>query len=388
MTRVRLHSDVRSRPDGEEWIVGRLSTGRTVALPRTGKRALDLLAEGLTAPEVATRLRTETGEDIDVPDFVEALVALGFVVELDGEGAAEPRHRPPPLAKIRPRHVRWLLHPVLPFLVAVLATAAALSRPPVPLSHRTLLWSDHGSAVLASGACFGWALIMLHEYAHLLTARATGVHGRIGLGTRLQFLVVQTDISGIELAPRRHRLTAYLSGIAVNVTAASLLALATHTVDGTPRRLLAALALLSLLPVPFQLMVFTRTDLYFVLQDLLRCRDLYGDGLAYARHLTQRLLGRAAPEDDPSRALPARERRSVRLYSAVLVIGTALCLSALAVVTLPADAVLLAGALADLGSGSSVGERLDAVAVVVTLGGVHALWARTWWRARRASAAR
>lgn len=383
MTRVRLHA-LDSRPDGEEWIVGRMATGRFVALPEVGKQALDLLGRGLSAAEVGERLRETTGDDIDVPDFVEALLGLGFVAEVDGREIAEPAPPRPTLARIRPRHVRWVLSPVVPVLLGLVMATALLARPPVPLTYRTLLWSPHGSAVIALGAGVGWTLLLLHECAHLVTARATGVPGRMRLGTRLQFLVMQTDISGIELAPRRHRLTAYLAGIATNLTLASLAALAAAAAHGTPRRVLAAVTLLALLPLPFQLMVFMRTDLYFVLQDLTRCRDLYGDGVAYTKYAARRVLDRK-PVVDPSRELPAHERRAVRTYSVVLVVGTTLCLAFLATVTLPADVTLFARAVAGLGPGHSAGRRLDATAVVVALGGVHVLWARTWWRDRRLS---
>ncbi|RZB14817.1 PqqD family protein [Streptomyces sp. F001] len=380
--RVRLH-ELDSRPDGEEWIVGRMATGRFVALPGIGKRALDLLGQGLTTDEVTERLRAETGDDIDVREFVEALVDLGFVAEVDGREVASPAVPRPSLARIRPRHVRWTLSPAVPVLLGVLFATTLLARPDVSLNYRTLLWSSHGSAVIAFGAAAGWSLLLLHECAHLLTARATGVPGRIRLGTRLQFLVMQTDISGIELAPRRHRLTAYLAGIATNLAVAALAALAAGAVDGTAQRVLAALTLLALLPLPFQLMVFMRTDLYFVLQDLTRCRDLYGDGVAYAKYAARRVFRTRTKGEDPSRALPAHERRAVRVYSVVLVVGTTLCLAFLATVTLPADVTLFARAVAaGLGPGHSVWERLDAVAVVVTLGGVHVLWARTWWRNR------
>lgn len=384
MNRVRLHP-LDSRPDGDEWIVGRRATGRFVALPEVGKQALDLLGEGLTPAEVGDRLRARTGDDIDVPDFVEALVGLGFVAEVDGRPVDQEPPPTPTLAWIRPRHVRPLLSPALPVAVAVLIAVTLLSRPPVPLDYRTLLWSSHGSAVLALGAGVGWSLLLLHECAHLLTARATGVAGRMRLGTRLQFLVMQTDISGIELAPRRHRLTAYLAGIATNLTAASLAALAAGATTGTPRRILAAVALLALLPLPFQLLVFLRTDLYFVLQDLTRCRDLYGDGVAYTRYRVRRLTrrrGRRTDGPDPSLGLPAHERRAVRVYSVVLVVGTTLCLGFFAAVTLPADLALLARAVARSVAGGSAWDRLDGIAVVVALGGLHALWLRTWWRGR------
>ncbi|WP_328976471.1 hypothetical protein [Streptomyces canus] len=384
MNRVRLHA-LDSRPDGDEWIVGRRATGRFVALPEVGKLALDLLGQGLAPTEVGERLRARTGDDVDVPDFVEALLGLGFVAEVDGRVIDQEPPPTPTLAWIRPRHVRWLLSPAVPVAVVLLIAVTLLTRPPVPLDHRTLLWSAHGSAVIALGAAVGWGLLLLHECAHLLTARATGVAGRMRLGTRLQFLVMQTDISGIELAPRRHRLTAYLAGIATNLTAASLAALAAGVTTGTPRRVLAAVALLALLPLPFQLMVFMRTDLYFVLQDLTRCRDLFGDGAAYTKYRARRLLrrrGRRTDDRDPSLGLPAHERRAVRVYSAVLVVGTALCLAFFAAVALPADLTLFARAVVKSGTGQSAGDRLDGIAVVVTLGGLHALWLRTWWRSR------
>ncbi|WP_369259330.1 hypothetical protein [Streptomyces sp. R35] len=381
MNRVRLHA-LDSRPDGDEWIVGRMATGQFVALPEIGKQALDLLGQGLSAAEVGEHLREATGDDIDVPDFVEALLGLGFVAEVDGEQVPQPAPPKPTFARIRPRHVRWVLSPVVPVLIGLLIAAALLTRPPVPLGYRTLLWSPHGSAVIALGAGVGWTLLLLHECAHLVAARATGVAGRMRLGTRLQFLVMQTDISGIELAPRRHRLTAYLAGIATNLTVASVAALAAGATDGTARRILAAVTLLALLPLPFQLMVFMRTDLYFVLQDVTRCRDLYGDGVTYTKYAARRVFRRTTAVD-PSRALPAHERRAVRAYSVVLVVGTALCLAFLATVTLPADITLLARAVTRLGPGHSTAQSLDATAVVVALGGVHVLWARTWWRGRR-----
>ncbi|MBC9716713.1 hypothetical protein H9Y04_29685 [Streptomyces sp. TRM66268-LWL] len=390
-TTVRLHP-LACRSDRDEWIVGRMATGQFVALPEVGKRVIDLLQEGLSVPDVGVRLRQETGEDLDVREFVTALMDLEFVAEADGLPVPAAPPEPPPLSRVRPRHVRWTLHPALPVTAAVLVAAALVllgHRRDLSLDFRTLLWSSHGSLVIALHASAGWALLLLHETAHLLTARATGVPGHIGLGTRLQFLVLQTDISGIELAPRRHRLTAYLAGIAVNLTAFALAVLGAAAVQpGTlPHRVLLALALTALLPLPFQLMVFMRTDLYFVLQDLTGCRDLYGDGVAYAAYLGRRLLRRpprpGSPDGDPSALLPRHERRAVRIYTVVLVVGTAACLAFLAAITLPADLTLLSGAASGLVSGHSAAATLDAAAVLVFLGGLHILWAVTWLRNRR-----
>ncbi|MGX1028355.1 hypothetical protein [Streptomyces sp. SAI-097] len=396
-THVLLH-DLAVRQDRDEWIVGRMATRTFVALPAAGARAVELLGAGLSVGCTEESLRAETGEEFDIADFVGDLAALGFVARIGDRPVPDAEPPRASLPWLRPRHVRLALHPVLPLLVAVLLAAAAVvlvRRPDLLPGYRDLLWSRHGSVVLLSGAAAGWTLLLAHELAHLVTARAAGVPGRMRLGTRLQFLVMQTDISGIELAPRRHRLTAYLAGIALNLSVASvlLLVLAATETGTTAHRLLAAALLLALLPLPFQCMVFTRTDLYFVLQDLTGCRDLYGDGLAYARYRFRRSVRwirgvrsvRSARDDgpDPSARLPAHERRAVRVYSVVLVVGTAACLTFMAAVTLPVDIALLARAVRGLGPGHGLADNADAVAVLVVLGGVNVLWLVTWWRNRR-----
>jgi hypothetical protein len=132
-------------------------------------------------------------------------------------------------------------------------------------------------------------------------------------------------------------------------------------------------------------MVFTRTDLYFVLQDLTGCRDLYGDGLAYARYAFRRAVrpSRRAGTADPSTRLPPHERRAVRLYSVVLVAGTAACLAFMAAVTLPVDIALLVAAARGIGPGHGLAGNADSAAVLIVLGGINVLWLVTWWRNRR-----
>ncbi|MCX4744602.1 hypothetical protein OG455_03535 [Kitasatospora sp. NBC_01287] len=393
-TVVRLH-ELATRPDGDEVIVGRLATGDFVALPPVGARAIELLGLRLTAGEARDRLAAETGSEVDVVDFLDNLVALGFVAEIDGmpvPGAEPPR---PTLPWLTPSRAAWSLSPLPAIGVGALVAAAVIVlalRPRVMPGYHALLWSPYGGLVLLGSFCLGWPLLLLHEAAHLVTARATGVPARIGLGTRLQFLVLQTDMSGIDLAPRRHRLTAYLAGIAVNlaVAAGGLLLLAATGPHTPAHRVVAILVLMALIPLPFQGMVFMRTDLYFVLQDLTRCHDLFGDGRAYARYLARRALPwRKVTPEDPSRHLPPAQRRAVRLYSTVLVIGTVLCLAVLATITAPTDLTVLLRAARRVGPGHSALQRTDGLAVLLFLGGAQALWVRTRWaayRRRRASA--
>ncbi|MBY8871438.1 hypothetical protein K7640_06215 [Micromonospora sp. PLK6-60] len=381
-TRVRLHP-LHLRAEGDSWIVGRVETGEFIAVPPVGRRAVTLLADG-TVDEVRARLRAETGADVDVAAFVASLVDLGFVAELDDRALAQPPVPRSMLPWLRPAHVRWLLHPAVALAAAALVVAALAAiavDPTLAPSHRDLLWSGSSGLVLLGNFVIVWSLILLHEFAHLLTARAAGAPGRMSLGTRLQFLVAQTDVSGVWAAPRRARLTVYLAGIALNlvVSAAAVLVLAGTGPAGTAGDLLAAVGLLSLTLVPAQFLVFMRTDAYFVLQDLTGCANLYADGSAYARHLGRRVLRRGGPGEDPSRRLTPRERVAVRVYTVVLVVGTIACLAVAALVTLPVSVTLFTTAAHTVVAGGTAAELFDAAAFVGVSLLCLVLWTRAWW---------
>lgn len=390
-SRIRLH-DLAIRQDRAEWIVGRFETRRFVALPHEGATALELLQAGHTIEQVAEWLADAEGREVDVLSFVEGLMELNFVAEVDGRPVPSAAPRPASFPWLRPERVRFTLSPVVPVLfgcLMVTAASALVTHPELLPSFHNLLWSPSGSAVLALSATVGWSIIFVHELAHLVVARATGVHARFGLGTRLQFLVAETDISGIELAPRRYRLTAYLAGMAINLSVAAVAILFAQVTDETTtaHRILAAVVVIALMPLPLQFLVFMRTDIYFVLQDLTACRNLYGDGLAYARYVGKRVrytvFRRTISAEDPSADLSPHERRAVRVYSVVLVVGTVLCLAAMATFTLPADLTLIYRAITRLGPNASVATRLDSMVVLLILGTFHALWVVTWWRRHR-----
>src|ERR1700678_1303309 len=118
-SRIRLHV-LASRPDGEDWIVGRVATGEFVGLPAEAMTFLGALREAGTV--VAAKRRTELvhGEDIDALDFISELIGLGFVAALDAEVIPEHQPRAPSLPRLRPHHVSWL------FRVPALAVAGAL----------------------------------------------------------------------------------------------------------------------------------------------------------------------------------------------------------------------------------------------------------------------
>jgi putative peptide zinc metalloprotease protein len=264
----------------------------------------------------------------------------------------------------------------------VAAVVMLVMHPALLPSSRVLVWSPRAGVVLAVNAAIAWTIIWVHELAHLATARAAGAPARIGLGTRLQFLAAQTDVSGVWAAPRRTRMTVYLAGMGIDVCCAGtcLLIAGLGATHGLAHQLLAVAAAETLLGLAAQFMVFMRTDIYFVLQDLTGCANLYADGSAFLGYLAGRATRRirhASDPADPSRQYPAARRRAVRWYSVLLLAGTAVCLGIEAAVTLPALVTLIGHAISEIGS-TAVASADGSLALAI-LAAFQILWASRWW---------
>lgn len=375
--KVSFHA-LECRPDRNEWIVGAQGGEQVIALPEIGMTAVRLLAAGNTVEGTRRTLRDRTGRDIDVLAFAERLAAAGLV-SLIGERRFPATVPAVSFPRLRPQHVRWVMNPVLQgfvLLVPVVGLLAALSRPSVLPSYGDLLWTEYGTFTVLVQCAVASSLIALHEMAHLVTARAAGVPGRIRLGTRLQFLVAQTEVSGVWLRSRRERLTVYLSGLALDGVVWGGCLLARRL--GVEWVLLPVITMTLVTSLAGQCLVFMRTDLYFVIQDLTGCRDLYRDTGRYLRHVVERACGR--PSRNPLRSLPAAERRFLRTYALGTAAGTAICvfvgLRILVEVTWP----LMHRSLVHLLGPAGPWVRLDALTGMLVVAGLQVLWARLWWK--------
>lgn len=385
---VVFHPLVR-RIDGADIVIGRKGSDVFAALPGIGAEAVALLEAGATVGEAEHRIEAATGERIDVADLAEALLGLGMVAVIDGRSFPAPPPSRVTLPRLEPGHVRWLLHrPVhvlldagLALLVLAAVVVAARAGAPLP-GYQSLLWTDSGTAVLATQVGIGWSLVLVHEAAHLVTARAAGVPGRMEFGTRLQFLVAQTNVTGIWAAPLRHRLAVYTAGMRADLAigAVAFLAAARLAPGGVPHRLALVVVVLAATGLMAQLLIFMRTDVYFVVQDLTRSRNLYGDSAAYTRYLARRAVSLFVPgtASNPLADLDTRERRTVRGYTALLVAGTAACLLYAAVVLVPFAVGLVHGAVTAITSALPAAV-LDGVAVLAVNGALLAVWSRAWW---------
>jgi hypothetical protein len=154
-----------------------------------------------------------------------------------------------------------------------------------------------------------------------------------------------------------------------------LLIVALADPHGLVRRLLVVTAAEALLGLTTEFMVFMRTDLYFVIQDLIGCANLYADSAAYLRY---RVSPRGGQRPDPNLGYPPRQRRAVRWFTVVLLGGTATCLSVEFAVSVPALIVLVAHAISETVRGDPL-VRLDGAVALAVLASWQILWVSRWW---------
>ncbi|MEV0230829.1 hypothetical protein [Nonomuraea sp. NPDC050786] len=388
------------RPDDDDpevVVVGRSEIGEFIELPSVYGDAIRLLGTGLSISATEERIATEQEVELDVAELVEALADLGFVHSVNGQPLPDPMANAPRshFSRLTERHVAWLFSRPMKIAWLLVMGAALVTlamRPDLLPNYTDFFWGDYvGLTVLVNTVMMSMSISM-HELMHLTAARSLGVPGRIGFGTRLHNLVVQTDVTAVWGLPRRSRYRVYLAGIAWDLfLMASLTLLVAHVAMPQPvKAVLQALVVCVLMALPFQLQVYMRTDLYYVLRDLLRTRNLFDDGLAYARYLVARTVAvlrrRPAPVDDPTTELAPHERRATRIYSVFLALGATISLGFFALFGVPIAIAALVRALHTIADGYNGGPvllALDSALLLLIEGAIQVLFVVTFIRGHR-----
>ncbi|GAA3255076.1 hypothetical protein [Nonomuraea helvata] len=312
----------------DDYVIG---NGETfVNVPGVAAAVIASLDGTRTAAEARAWVLAKQGVDVDVDAFLTGLGSAGLLNRSE---------RPPNRwDRIRPHHVAWLFsrpaHAVLILLTAC-AIAAAIADPGILPSLSALVWSDSFTFTVAFVAGT-WLLVLVHELGHISAARSLGVRAELSLGTRLQFLVAQTRITGIWAVPRRARYRAYLAGMRVDWFFACA---ATCTLYIVELPLVRLVLVICLSQIAWQFMFFMRTDVYYAVANASGNKNLMADAQAHLRAT----LARKARSADTGKA-----PLSVRVYAWFLVLGRVLGLGFFAAYTVPVTMAVCRQSIAEL----------------------------------------
>jgi hypothetical protein len=381
------------RADGEDVIIANAAQSAFLAVPPAAVEILSGLAAGMSVGEVARRYEARHGEHPDVDDLLDVLQREGFVA-----AAAPAAVAPAPAGAAggrAPRWARWIASlPVLVVCGALVGAALALivADPGLLPSPEVLVFRTQALPMVVATLGLLLGSTLLHELAHLVTARAAGARCRLTLGRRMWVLVAETDMSAMWLASRRQRQAALLAGPLFDATLAAglvclLAAARAGWLPAPPGVLLLGRVwlLVSLIQLLWQCYFFVRTDFYYVVATAFNCRNLMGDTEALLRNQLARVFPSRRTVDQAH--IPARERRVIRAYAVVWVAGRLLALASLLLITLPVLVaycqIVAATLLGGDGGTAGAGDLTWIVFAVGLQGAGLVLWARGLTRARK-----
>ncbi len=271
-------------PEGDEFLVGDPDASVYVVLPAVGVRILELLRSRRTLADVSVEAEREVGHDVDVIDFAQSLIELGFAsrTDLDGSEGEEDARRPgrTPSRWLRSAfsQVAWIIYAA----VALAAVGMLASRPALFPRTSDLFFLDTPARSMAALTVIIYALAAAHEGCHWLAARSQGVDARITVSRRLYFLVLEIDLTGLWSLPRRRRYGPLLAGMAFDAFLLFPVLLARFgdgvgwwRLDDAAARVLAALTFVQVAALISQFWIFVRTDVYALLITSTGCVNLF-----------------------------------------------------------------------------------------------------------------
>jgi hypothetical protein len=390
--RVVLHP-LHVSDDRDEHVVGRVDTGTFVSLPPEGLAIIRWLQDGLSVAQVRQRFVERYGEPPDLDDLTGNLRALGFVKSIDGEPVRDAPGEVGPrgwqlFGKLPARRVSWLLSKpaALVYLGIWLAVPSLfVLRPELVPGPMDAILADGPMVNVIILASLAWALVFLHEMAHMIATRAVDCRSFLSVSHRLHFLVGQTDMTALRTQPRERRYGPYLAGMTWDVTL--ILACSALSMAGVNSAIVHAISFLAMIGIIFQFAVFMRTDVYFLLSNWLRLDNLIPDTRMWTRNGLSRLLRRPQPYD--LSAVPVRQRQILPWYAGFCAVGVLVAVGDFILFGLPVIVTLTGSALADLTKSPVHAAFWEGLAFIVTVGiqfGLLAGVSLRDWKMRRAAA--
>jgi hypothetical protein len=329
MSDMSLHfHELSFLPEGDNVLVGRPGSTAYAVLPLDGGSLLEKLVQGASPAEADEWYEATFGERVDIADFLRSIRDLGFLREEGTSGGGVVSvvglRRFSRMLFSRPAFAAYLLL-VAGWLVTILDHPYLAPRP----GH---IFFTHYLVLVQLLLLFGQIpLLFLHEAFHVLAGRRLGLASRVGLGTRLYFIVVETRMPDLLAVPRRKRYLPFLAGMLADVLVVSILGLTAFAFEGGGRteRVIAAIALALAFPVcvrfAYQFLLFLQTDVYFVITTALGCYDLHAAARTMLANRLWRLVGRPDRVRNEERWTP-RDRQVAGWYAPLFAVGAAVLL--------------------------------------------------------------
>jgi putative peptide zinc metalloprotease protein len=373
---IKFHDLYKGEEEDGLVLVGRRDIGSYVSLPVEAIEVIDLLDSGKPVGEVKKILEVKYGEEAEIEDFIEDMISNEMVHFVnDYEVPTTSELQKDLFSRITGTHVGWMFSKYAWAFYGTLGAGCLLLFAVYPQyipQPADFFWHPWYSVAVGFMFFFGWVLVAFHELAHLFAAKTVGTEGYFSLSNRLIFIVAQTNLGNIWTVPREKRYIVYLAGMAWDSVmiffCLILLLFSDNQVIHLPElayNFVKAIIFIKVWGVIWQFRFNMQTDVYYVVANYFRCRNLLGDAQARIKNFLSRFISRFEKTDFSD--TPQSEMKAIKWYTPLYFVGTVVTLATYLLRNLPLIILQVKRALDGILTGYAANHALfiDAVVLII-----------------------
>ncbi len=326
------------REDKKHYIVEESLSGDFFEMPKICIDAIYLINRNVPLNQIEQELKPQyLDEEVDLVEFVEQLVELGLVKEIDGETVEVTKNNNSPqgFTWLSPKVGQFFFNKVTTKLfmaIIILNILLVIVNPQLLPTYQDLFIFDAMTFNMLTFMGTSLLLIIIHEFGHVLAVRSHGLPAKLDVGHRLLFVVFQTDLSPAWKLSPKQRNVLYLAGICFDqlmVLIAFILKLSFPEANSLFIGILGIIVLDIFIKTIYQCCFYMKTDIYYLFEILTGCYNLMENGRQY--------LSRWLPfiKQDSTTETFEDEAKFVRMYSVFYICGLLLTFSIFIIYFIP-----------------------------------------------------
>jgi putative peptide zinc metalloprotease protein len=280
--------------DKKKYILEDKHSGDFYEMPLPAIDAIKSLSERKTINETEALLIDKyPEEEIDMKDFITQLIEMDLLTQIDEEVLQVVP------AKKKKRGFLWIDRDfagrffkssskkfyIFSFFCSILLMILNPSSIPY---YKDLFWSDIMLLNILLFSVLSIVLVLIHEAGHVLAARSLGISVNLGIGHRLFFPVLESDVSEVWKLGGRDRNRVYLAGINFDIAILFLsLFFQNFLLYDDPKGMLYTITAMMnfniVLRLIYQCCFYMKTDLYFVVENITGQYNLMEEAKGFLR---------------------------------------------------------------------------------------------------------
>lgn len=334
--KVSLQSEITLYPlsirkDKKHYIVEEPISGDFFELPEIGVDAIKRLEQGEELVSIEHALKNSyPDEEVDIVDFVEQLLDLGLVQEVDGVLVKKEQSKtisrsdgflwiPQSLGRL---FFNGLMNKT--YLLLLIANIIILILNPELFPHyKDIFLFESMMLNILMYLSISLVLILIHEFGHVLAIRSHDLPAKLSIGNRLIFIVFETDLTQAWKLDQRKRNILYLAGISFEqiilfISFGVMLLFPDASIIG----ILGIIVLDIFIKLIYQCCFYMKTDVYYVVENITGCYNLMENGKIYLNSLFKKYR----KDGENYKEIFQNEWNLIRLYSVFYIVGVVLTL--------------------------------------------------------------